>query len=976
MSYYFFFQRNGKESAWELAMADKRSQIVSEVQPAFSTVLDFTGVPEDNDWSKVKYTGPLYFDFDADGDLELVCAQFRNFLGKLHLELGFDVSQARLYASGGKGFHVEIPQQCFIAKPAPGYIWLPYIYREMAQNLMVDTLDLAVYTGKRGRQWRTNNVRRENGNYKVPISLDEAMTCNPETYLELIREPRTDQGVEPPTTNAQFSMLFEKAKDKVVLAMRGRKKRQERANVILDPYKKANRHPPTIRRIMAGENLAPGIGFQHIAMQLAIYAASVDMKLDDFLRECAGLIEKHQGDSWRYGSPERRRIELTRMWEYMGENSFYDFDVGPVVRLLPPGSKAPDLGVLVAETEPLPAEEKAEAAPWDGEGDPPPPDFGGESLVDAHQSFRRGVFHTDEGLFVRVGPDVKSLCRARFTEVTSFFHLLEPEKPVGLEAKLVVGSKKHTVHFDIESFHSSMAMKRVLGAHLIPYQGSDTDTAALFDIMIAKSGGTDSRVYTFPREGLSVVTHPQTRQSVIIYLTLDTYRAAVPEGHPDYFQLKYRPDQAESSYKIDVHHAEEMITEHADALTDLFNFNRADVVADLLGWFVACHFRSAYLTKIQQFPSLQVFGEAGSGKTQTMIMLSHLHWSTTEAIAIRSASGGTEFVLDNLANTSASAPLILDEYKPREMKSKPGRLEKLKDLIKASYVGAELAGRGHLNKGAVNPMSIIKSRAAAPIVFIGEAMEGETAIVERCVTVAMSKTFQTAARRKAFQRLQSNPAPLSAIGRRLVELGPFLNLSKLDVEVRDIFTKLLEASPKKSNGQSQISDRLLYNRAIVIHGLMTLKNVLQSVHGTRFSTTIDGLIADRMVLDEFSREVRAGATSEVSKVVSRMAILSGTVDKPYTLIKGRDYLVDPDRGWTELRVERGYDAYRMYAAAVHETPLFDSLDAFMNALTMYGPVVDQTCADSVLRDEGSNEPVFRFDTARMRDAGVRLFKGS
>jgi hypothetical protein len=49
-------------------------------------------------------------------------------------------------------------------------------------------------------------------------------------------------------------------------------------------------------------------------------------------------------------------------------------------------------------------------------------------------------------------------------------------------------------------------------------------------------------------------------------------------------------------------------------------------VADLLGWFVACHYRSAYLYLFHQFPLLQVYGTAGSGKSQTVKMLAHLHW--------------------------------------------------------------------------------------------------------------------------------------------------------------------------------------------------------------------------------------------------------------------------------------------------------------------------------------------------------------
>jgi hypothetical protein len=969
LSYYFYFQRVSKESAWELSLSEQRAKVIAEVKPVFSTVLDFSGVPDDNDWAKVKYTGPLYFDFDADGDLDLVCAQLRNFLGKLTTEVNFDITQARMFASGSKGFHVEIPQACFIAKPAAGYVWLPYIYRELAQNLMVDTLDLAVYTGKRGRQWRTTNVQRENGCYKVPITAGEALTINPETYLELIQAPRHVEDPLPPTTNAAFAMLFERAKDKVVLAMRGRKKRQEKANAILDPYRKAKRHPPTVERMMAGEGLAEGVGFQAVAMQLAIYAVSVGLSLDDFLTRCAGLIDKHHGDSWRYGSPERRRTELARMWEYMGENSFYDFDAGPLVRLLAPGVKASDLGVITPDAEPA----KAEAPPWDGEGDAPPPEG---MLVDSHQTFRRGVFLNSDGLFIRTGDEVKSLCRATFGSVTSFFRLPDLGDPMGqatgLEILTKAGHRSLPILFDTDNFNSAAALKRVLSAHFIPYQGNDNDTTALFDIMINKSGD-DNRVYTYPREGLSVVQNPQTGDPTMVFLTQDTYRGAVAEGHPDYFRLRYRPEQAESAYRIDVHLAGEMSPDHAGVLRDLFRFNRSDIVADTLGWMVACHFRSLYLHCFQQFPLLHVFGEAGAGKTQTLLMLSHLHWGANTVPPVRSASGGTEYVLDNYANSSASAPLILDEYKPREMRAKVGRVEKLKDLFKNSYTGSNLAGRGHLNKGAVNSLSIVQSRASAPIAFIGEAMEGETALVERSVIVALSQSFITDDRRRAFENLRLNPAPLSAIGRRIVEMAPFVNFDRFKAEVQALFNHYLAHVPRNSEGRPIIADRMLFNRTVVVHGLTLLKGVLRQVHGSLFEETINTMIAERMkVVDHSSSEIRSGAISEISKVISRIAILSSTSDRPYSLVRNQDYCVGP--GWVEVRIERAYDNYRLYCAATHETPLFDNYEAFLIALQLYGPVIDHICENSVFRRDETNERIVKFDTTRLTQSGVRSFK--
>jgi hypothetical protein len=135
-NWYYFFQQEGKESRWTEALADRRHEITAEVRPAFSTVLDLSFIPDNNeDWTKVKYRGPLYFDFDAGDDLPYVCEQFKEFLGRLHAELNFDLTQARFFASGSKGFHLEIAPECFMPRVSKeGTSYLAYIYREMAQS--------------------------------------------------------------------------------------------------------------------------------------------------------------------------------------------------------------------------------------------------------------------------------------------------------------------------------------------------------------------------------------------------------------------------------------------------------------------------------------------------------------------------------------------------------------------------------------------------------------------------------------------------------------------------------------------------------------------------------------------------------------------------------------------------------------------------------------------------------------------------
>ena len=64
-----------------------------------------------------------------------------------------------------------------------------------------------------------------------------------------------------------MAMLFDRCKDSVTSVVRGKKKRMEKANAFLDPWRTAKKTPPTMEKIMAGEGIADDTGFQRIAMQ-------------------------------------------------------------------------------------------------------------------------------------------------------------------------------------------------------------------------------------------------------------------------------------------------------------------------------------------------------------------------------------------------------------------------------------------------------------------------------------------------------------------------------------------------------------------------------------------------------------------------------------------------------------------------------------------------------------------------------------
>lgn len=975
-NWYFFYQAEGKESRWTEALAERRAAIVSEVKPAFSTVLDLSFIPDNNeDWTKVKYRGPFYADFDAGDDLPYVCEQFKEFLGKLHAELDFDLTQARFYASGSKGFHVEIPPECFMPKVlAAGTSYLAYIYREMAQAVVVDTLDFNVYTGKRGRQWRTTNVKRENGCYKVPLTLDEAFGIDADTYRELIKAPRPEPTPTPPFCNPKFALLFDRCQQKITAAMRGKKQRLQKANEILDPWKKARKTPPTIEKLMSGDDVSDDAGFQSLAMQLAIYATSVGMKRKDFIDACAGLCEKHVSDSRRYATPNLRREELGRMYDYMEQDVLYDFDVGPIVRLLKPGISAADLGVLEHEdTGDVPT--VVETIDDDGVITNTTPES------DLMRGVRKGFFMNADGMWRRMNNLDEPISRAVLRNVEAFYDA-ESKHFSGYEFDIVVGGKKVARKMlGAEVFTSAINMRKFFGSLQITYQGGEQETAALLDIM-AEKANYGGRVYSYPREGFFIVDHPEKANPVpvAVYLTQDTFISSIPEDSSDYFRLRYRPNEAISTYQIDLHRAPDLNVSMQSAIEDLFNFNTPEVVINTVGWFIAAHYRSVYLRLFGQFPNLQVFGEAGSGKSQSVIMLSRLHWYRNDH-CLATAASYTPFALDSKVASSHSAPAIIDEYKPRELRAQKGKYEKLKDVLKNAYIGGDTGNRGTINRNGETSLSVIRSKCAAPMIFIGEAIENETAIIERCVLTRVTKAYQTPPRTAAFTRLHDEAKSreaLSAVGKTIVARGFGIDLDKMYAEMTGIVSTLKRKYANALAGDSTaaaMAERIIFNAAVVIHGWLTLREALVPVFGDHFSEKIDDLISekyDRSSSGEDTKAVKVFGRSEISKVISQIALLSRETDRPYEMRYRKDYIAED--GWVEIKVERAYSNYRQYCGVTREQALFDNLDSFLVALSGYSPVIDHNCATSELRADGSSETIIRFDEAKLLADGVQMFR--
>jgi hypothetical protein len=147
--------------------------------------------------------------------------------------------------------------------------------------------------------WRTPNVKRSNGKFKVQVTVDEFMTATAEDYVAICSAPRAALPVTPPTTNAKLSLLYALAKERVDTGVKRRKSKKVNHEQMT---RFAGQFPDSVKLLLTGEGVRPGVGWNQIALQLASFALPWARPRTRLMDEARGLIDSHQGDSSRYGS--------------------------------------------------------------------------------------------------------------------------------------------------------------------------------------------------------------------------------------------------------------------------------------------------------------------------------------------------------------------------------------------------------------------------------------------------------------------------------------------------------------------------------------------------------------------------------------------------------------------------------------------------------------------------------------------------
>jgi hypothetical protein len=196
-------QKIGRFCYWKKEIQKDRWKLISDTESAkkeaiakgamYFTWVSFSEPYEsENNSEPIRY-GDLPLDFDSEKTREKALKEMR-WLCLTHLVeiYNLDPYEIKFYCSGSKGFHAVIPAELLGAQEGDPY--LPIIYKQIvsdwAERFGISSVDHTMYAMGKGKMFRIPNVRRSNGRYKVPLTLEEVRNSTIKEIWKLSEKPR------------------------------------------------------------------------------------------------------------------------------------------------------------------------------------------------------------------------------------------------------------------------------------------------------------------------------------------------------------------------------------------------------------------------------------------------------------------------------------------------------------------------------------------------------------------------------------------------------------------------------------------------------------------------------------------------------------------------------------------------------------------------------------------------------------------
>lgn len=886
-------------------------------------------VSEDTDRDHLSYRGPLYFDIDYKGDLAEAIRSAKDLCRTLIDKYGLAPEAIWPFCSGSKGMHILVPEVVFSSGRAMKM--LPLVYKEMARVLCVPGMDFQVYSTGRGNSFRIPNIQRADGNYRVPITVEELFNLDPEAYKQYVSAPRRLIRADPKSLKSPaLESLFEQAK-------RVAKEKPRLIKVVeIEALKKVAAEPPAcIRTLMEGKT-RPDSTFNQVAMQAASWAA------------------RSGADDVVYRAAMSKIAESTTSSQYDTAKLRYDHLMG-LVRY---ARATPRFGFSCVAMRSVLAYRPCEGCALEQEL--------GEADEAAVLQSELGIYQDSTGWYRKRGEDGKE----RLSNYTLVPAQQIMEVPQDGRAAVRVATKVD-VYYQGERVTHSLAEEAafetkhgflglIRGIKACAFLGTDLDVQRIKAWLFSQMDSSDevSRVFSAGihcemRDGALMRTYVEPGYSVNQYRVEGTHLLTGNLFSPP--KLKEVPNLEPGSKEL------KRIFHH------FVQLNQADVMGLAIGWFAAAHLRQHLHYEFSQFPVLSIWGAAQSGKTTLVSLLLQLNGCDFigDDGFMNAALLRRVFVLDEFVSSTTTIPRVLDEANKSKMKE---NYTYMCELLKAAW-NMQSSGRGSLSTGVDGRnrggAKIQRYPITSPCVTLSEQPHDMPALVQRSVTIHVTAEGRRLV--NGAEHLAECTKPESRLElRKLAKLLTSNALVMDTKEVADLVRSCMQEVPES------LGERPRYSYAVVLAGLLFLARSAMSANldiQDDINILADAVLnyIDKSVGEIVADKRRSEVDALLSDVVSMIGLTKSGLEN--LIVAGEHWCAEPSEGLLYLDIYTVHVLYLRYKRRGPDRPPLENVDTFVKLLREEPYFVSSS---SVPAMSSTGKPMTALNLNKMREKGIRI----
>lgn len=447
-----------------------------------------------------------------------------------------------------------------------------------------------------------------------------------------------------------------------------------------------------------------------------------------------------------------------------------------------------------------------------------------------------------------------------------FVSNIKQDRRVAVRANIFVAKKcVGNVIIDEQAWNSKAAFVQTFsGLSNLAYYGKEDDVQRIKSALL---GNMNDDITNIRRVYYAGIVHQRVGQDDI-FTYVEPGWSIDSAGFENLYSVSGKLQSAPDLKNVPMPGAGDV--ELRKALSSIMKVNQPYQVALLLGWYMAAYLVEHIFTFRDEFPLLNINGQAGAGKTQTAGVFAFLnglnYFGPAKMITV---STTTEFPIWSRISSSTTLPAIFEEFNKHKM---PKTYDKMAEYFKGCW------NRHTVTRGTIHNLkqfgnsrtgaSNVDMPQTAPIVLLSEQSIQLPALRERVVSVNLSKRQRSNdAMEQAFFEVKD--AGTSGVLMPFAKAATFSAISLPIAKVKEWLAKWLPQVPRV------IDDRPRYSFAVVLAGLEFFQHVCDQLR-LGLDDQINQLRSTFMdkLLNEETSEFLLRQQSEIDHVLAKMGVMA------------------------------------------------------------------------------------------------------